>query len=141
MSGCADVTLLHAFDVWWGGAKLDGYCIHGINTVALGRFAKLLALISSIPLIIDIVGEDRIHAASRELSGFLVHIFVVMTRRFRNLTRNFTGQSLVELLRDRWVRSVANSIIFVFLLGALVIFVVTWWHEGGIPPVNYFLAE
>jgi len=61
MVECTNVGVGQALSLWWMPTKLDGYCIDGLSTIWIGRIAKLLVLISSIPLIIDLLGEKRIH--------------------------------------------------------------------------------
>ena len=41
--------------------KLDNCCIYGYQALGLGCFAKIVALLSSIPILIDIIGEGRIN--------------------------------------------------------------------------------
>lgn len=65
---------MQAVNTWWSGVKLDNYCIAGVGTVWIGRWAKVLGLVASITILIDLIGEERVHRASRELAGALSKI-------------------------------------------------------------------
>jgi hypothetical protein len=67
MADCVNASLVHAISIWFSGAKLDGYCIHGLSVVWIGRLAKVLIFLASIPIILDILGEARVERASSEL--------------------------------------------------------------------------
>jgi hypothetical protein len=83
MADCTNVGLLGALEAWSSGIKLDNYCIYGYSTVWIGRAAKLLALLAAIPLIVDLVGEERVHARSHQLSGSMRSLLTGMASKAR----------------------------------------------------------
>jgi len=71
MGVCTDIGLTAALHTWWEGEKLDGFCIWGHTTVSIGRFAKVLALLASATILLDILGEERIYAVTSRFSNWL----------------------------------------------------------------------
>ena len=93
---CVNIDLGSAAQIWWSGTKLDAYCIEGLSTVWIGRLAKLIGFLSAIPLLIDLIGEDRI---DKSLQRFR-QTRIALSRLFPEGLDKFTatavfGQSLI----------------------------------------------
>lgn len=68
-SACTSVWIFEAIWIWLQGSKLDGYCIFGMSTVWIGRIAKVASFLSAMTIIIDILGEDKVHKIGVWLTG------------------------------------------------------------------------
>jgi len=71
VTDCVEIGLWRALDIWSSGVKLDEYCIVGHSTVFWGRLAKCIALAASATILLDILGEQRIHAVTGKLGSWL----------------------------------------------------------------------
>lgn len=66
-TACTSVWIWEAIWIWLQGAKLDGYCIFGMSTVWIGRIAKVASFLSAMTIIIDIMGEEKIHSITSSI--------------------------------------------------------------------------
>jgi hypothetical protein len=65
MADCLNIDVWSAAQIWLSGTKLDAHCIAGFSIVWIGRVAKLIAFLSAIPILVDLIGEERILDASQ----------------------------------------------------------------------------
>lgn len=105
--------LLQALNIWLSGMKLDAYCLYGLSSIWWGQLAKVIALIASIPIVIDLLGEERIHATSRALSD---RVAAFVSRIEERLVRSESTDGFKRF------RRIIGSKVFVF--GTLFIFLI-----------------
>ncbi|MBA9034338.1 hypothetical protein [Rhizobium leguminosarum] len=68
-AACNSVWIWEAVWIWLHGSKLDGYCIFGMSTVWIGRIAKIASFLAAMTIIIDIMGEQKVHELGISIKG------------------------------------------------------------------------
>jgi hypothetical protein len=84
----AVVTYFEAWSLWFSGQLTDNHTLWGLQILWWGRFGKLLAFISALVIVVDIIGAEKLRKAGAKLhTGIDFHTLV--SRLFSIIKWNF----------------------------------------------------
>ncbi|WP_433237774.1 hypothetical protein ACQPYK_29570 [Streptosporangium sp. CA-135522] len=69
----ADLGLLDAWGLWLDGSSTIGHTLYGMPMVWVGRLGKIVAFVSALSALVDILGPERIRAYGTELLKIKYH--------------------------------------------------------------------
>ncbi|SES69203.1 hypothetical protein [Nonomuraea wenchangensis] len=65
-----DISYLEAWDMWFHNVQVNQHTLYGWSILALGRAGKVIAFLSGMTIIMDIIGPERIREFGSRYTSF-----------------------------------------------------------------------
>lgn len=74
-----NIDLIKAIELWLSGKSISDYYLYGIKVLWIGRFGKIIAFMSALTIIIEIIGVNKTIEFVKAIQGF------ISTRYLKNI--------------------------------------------------------